>query len=302
MKPIKNISVNDLQSMQIVDWGYSSESVPTSLTHYESWLANGYEGPLNYMADERKTLRSDIKNFFPEFKSAIVFLFDYTASAKKNKFDNDYKFAAFTKGYDGVDYHYWIREKLDILATKLNLKNYKLSIDAQPVLERDLAYRSGLGWFGKNSMLINRKHGSFFLISAILLDCDLGLETKAVDSDHCGNCTKCIDACPTDAIVDNKTIDANKCISTFTIELFKEAPAPIGYPTERGEIFGCDICQEVCPWNQKPLFNATMGESAYFERLYEQTDLEAISNREFRRIFKGTSLERTGRVGLLKNL
>lgn len=151
-------------------------------------------------------------------------------------------------------------------------------------------------------MLINQKHGSFFLISALLLDKDLELESRILDADHCGNCTKCMDACPTNAIVDNKVIDANKCISTFTIELFKEAEAPEGYPTERGEIFGCDICQEVCPWNQKPLFNSPMGQAADFEGLFAKTKLEEISNREFKRIFKGTSLERTGRKGLLKNL
>ena len=302
MKPIQNISINDLEALQIVDWGYTTESIPTTLPQYETWLINGHQGPLTYMGDHRKSLREDIKNFFPEFKSALVFLFDYTSSAKKNQFDKDYKFAAYTKGFDGIDYHYWIKEKLDSLAQKLHLENYKLSIDAQPVLERDLAYRSGLGWFGKNSMLINQKHGSFFLISAILLDKDLELETKTLDTDHCGSCTKCIDACPTDAIIDNKIIDANKCISTITIELFKAADAPKGYPTDRGEIFGCDICQEVCPWNQKPLTNSEMGESAQFEQLFEEIDLTEISNREFKRVFKGTSLERTGRVGLLKNL
>lgn len=288
--------------MQIVDWSYTTESTPTTIPSYESWLNNGHHGSLNYMADHRKDLRLDIKNFYPEFKSALVFLFDYTPSAKKNQFDEDYKFAAFTKGFDGVDYHYWIKEKLEALATNLNLKNYKLSIDAQPVLERDLAYRSGLGWFGKNSMLISKSHGSFFLLSAILLDEEMEVEQRALETDHCGNCTKCIDACPTNAIVDNKVIDAEKCISNFTIELFKEAEAPKGYPTERGEIFGCDICQEVCPWNQKPLVNADLGESVPFEKLYKETNLEEISNREFKRIFKGTSLERTGRVGLLKNL
>lgn len=288
--------------MQIVDWGYTTESIPKTFNHYEDWLSQNYQGPLNYMADHRKTLREDIKNFFPEFKSALVFLFDYTASAKKNKVDADYKFAAFTKGFDGIDYHYWIKDKLDSLAKKLELKNYKLSIDAQPVLERDLAYRSGLGWFGKNSMLINKRHGSFFLVSAILLDKELEVETRTLDVDHCGNCTRCIDACPTDAIVDNRAIDAEKCISTFTIELFKDAEPPVGYPTERGEIFGCDICQEVCPWNQKPLLNSLIGETVNFEKFYNETNLEEISNRQFKRIFKGTSLERTGRIGLLKNL
>lgn len=288
--------------MQIVDWGYTTDSIPASLNQYNSWIQNNLHGPLGYMGDHRKKLREDIKNFFPEFKSALVFLFDYTAAAKRNKQESDYRFAAYTQGFEGYDYHYWIKEKLDSLAKKLNLENYKCSIDAQPVLERDLAYRAGLGWFGKNSMLINRGKGSFFLISAILLDKELTLTSNSLETDHCGTCTRCIEACPTDAIVDNKVIDANRCISTFTIELFKEAPAPKGYPTGRGEIFGCDICQEVCPWNNKPLINSEVGELPKFIPDFESINLESISNREFKRIFKGTSLERTGRVGLLKNL
>lgn len=289
--------------MKVIDWGYITTSTPESWDHYEKWVEKDYHGPLKYMADERKDLRANLNNFYPEFKSALVFLFDYTSTAKKNIKDQNFKFAAYTKGFDGIDYHYWIKDKLDKIAQELNLKSYKLSIDAQPVLERDLAYRAGLGWFGKNSMLISRKKGSFFLISSILLDQELNLSNKSLETDHCGNCTRCIDACPTDAIVSDRVIDANKCISTFTIELFKEANPPQGYPTPRGEIFGCDICQEVCPWNSKPLKNSDLDNSDIkFEKLFNQTDLKQISNREFKRLFKGTSLERTGRIGLLKNL
>lgn len=288
--------------MKIVDWSYTTDFKTHSLDHYNSWIKNSLHGPLGYMADERKTLREEVKNFYPEFKSALVFLFDYTPAAKKNIQDQNYKFAAYTKGFDGYDYHYWIKEKLDHLAKELKLTDYKLSIDAQPVLERDLAYRAGLGWFGKNSMLISRDKGSFFLISAILLNIELDLTQREIETDHCGTCTRCIDACPTEAIVADKVIDANKCISTFTIELFKEAQPPKGYPTPRGEIFGCDICQQVCPWNSKPLDKAQVSDEVEFEKTFNQTNLEAISNREFKRVFKGTSLERTGRVGLLKNL
>ena len=289
--------------MKIIEWGYIMSSKPESWTHYEKWIDNNYHGPLKYMADERKDLRASLNNFYPEFKSALVFLFDYTSTAKKNQNDQNYKFAAYTKGFDGIDYHYWIKDKLEKIAKDLGIENYKLSIDAQPVLERDLAFRAGLGWFGKNSMLINQKKGSFFLISSILLDQELNLSTKTLETDHCGNCTRCIVACPTDAIVSDRVIDANKCISTFTIETFKEAEPPKGYPTARGEIFGCDICQEVCPWNSKPLLNSVSdNKEVHFEEIFQNTDLNQISNREFKRIFKGTSLERTGRVGLLKNI
>jgi len=302
VKDLLSLTKLELQKNQIFDWAYTEESRPKTFDYYKKWVKDNHQGPLDYLADHRKDLREDIKNFFPDFKSALVFLFDYTPSAKANIESKNFKFASYTKGFEGFDYHYWIKEKLIEIAAKLNLQNYSLSIDAQPVLERDLAFRAGLGWFGKNSMLISREGGSFFLISSILLSEKLNLETNNTETDHCGNCTRCIDACPTNAILDNRTILAKNCISTFTIELFKDAEAPKGYPTKRGEIFGCDICQEVCPWNQKPLKRVESISEVDFEKKFKETDLESISNREFRRIFKGTSLERTGRVGLLKNL
>ncbi len=303
MRDLLSLSVETLQSMQIVDWSYTEEDKPKTFDDYSSWVDRKLHGELGYLADHRKDLRQSISSFYPPFKSSLVFLFDYTPAAKKNKEDDNHSFAAYTLGFDGMDYHYWIKDKLESLAKLLGLKEYSFSIDAQPVLERDLAYRSGLGWFGKNSMLINKNHGSFFLISAIFLDQKLDLTTRTLDVDHCGTCTRCIDACPTDAIIEGRMIDANKCISTFTIEHFKDdIDPPKGYPTDRGEIFGCDICQDVCPWNSKPLVNSTVGEEAEFVKVFKETNLHDISNREFKRIFKGTSLERTGRVGLLKNI
>jgi epoxyqueuosine reductase len=298
-----NLSTEKLHSWQIIDWGYTEEDIPLSLKYYDNWVKKNYHGPLIYMADERKEKRKSLSSFYPAFQSALVFLFDYKKAAKANQQNQNYQFAAYTKGFDGLDYHLWIKDKLDLIAKEIGITDYVLSIDAQPVLERDLAYRAGLGWFGKNSMLINQKEGSFFLISSILLPKKLNLARRSVATDHCGNCTRCLDACPTQAIVADRVVDAAKCISTFTIELFKDADAPKGYPTERGEIFGCDICQEVCPWNHKPLSTVTEQlHKVEFEKIFAQTDLENISNREFRRLFKHTSLERTGRVGFLKNL
>ena len=302
MKPLLTVDQETLSSMQIVDWSYTEEDVPKTLDFYHKWVDEKYHGPLKYLSDERKDLRNSIKNFYPQFQSALVFLFDYTKAAKTNLENKDHKFAAYTKGFDGQDYHYWIKEKLQKIKEKLNIENCVYSIDAQPVLERDLAFRSGLGWFGKNSMLINKKHGSYFLISSILLDHKLDLEKRVIEADHCGTCTRCIDACPTDAIIDNRRIDAGKCISTFTIEMFKDVDPPKGYPSSREEIFGCDICQDVCPWNTKPLLRSELGSYAAFEKVFKDLDIENISNREFRRVFKGTSLERTGRVGILKNI
>lgn len=302
MQTLFDIPNSSLEKMQIVDWGYIESEIPKTFSYYNDWVNKNFQGPLSYLSDHRRELRSNIKNYFPEFKSSLVFLFDYSHAAKDNKKNDNHQFAAYTKGFEGMDYHYWIKDKLEQIAEELKLQNYKLSIDTQPVLERDMAYKAGLGWFGKNSMLINKKYGSFFLISSILLDHKLSLPINKVELDHCGTCTRCIDACPTDAIVDNKVIDANKCISTFTIELFKDAEPPKGFPTEREEIFGCDICQDVCPWNSKPIKNAKDFIPVEFEKTFNRIDLNTISNREFKRIFKGTSLERTGRVGILKNI
>ena len=302
MQSLLNLKVKNLQDHQIVDWAYTEEDTPITLESYREWIEKGLHGPLGYLSDHRKDLRSSISSFYPEFQSALVFLFDYTAAAKSNIEKKDYKFAAYTKGFDGVDYHHWIRARLDEIKESLEIDNCTFSIDAQPVLERDLAFRAGLGWFGKNSMLINKTHGSYFLISSILLDKKLNLDKKGIEADHCGSCTRCVEACPTDAILGSRSIDAAKCISTFTIEQFKEVDPPAGYPTDRGEIFGCDICQDVCPWNNKPLLRSEVGDTAVFEKKIKGLDLTSISNREFKRIFKGTSLERTGRVGILKNL
>jgi epoxyqueuosine reductase len=303
MEKLLSLDQDFLSEMKIVDWSYTEEDKPKTLEYYKKWVDDGYHGPLKYLSDERKNLRTSIKNFYPEFQSALVFLFDYTSSAKLNLETKDHKFAAYTKGFDGVDYHYWIKDKLEKIKTKLGIDNCLYSIDAQPVLERDLAQRAGLGWFGKNSMLINKKHGSYFLISSIFLDKKLDLGPKSIETDHCGTCTRCIDACPTSAIIEDRKIDASKCISTFTIETFKDnTEPPKGYPSEREEIFGCDICQDVCPWNSKPLLRSELGNYAEFEKTFKNLKLEDISNREYKRVFKGTSLERTGRVGILKNI
>jgi epoxyqueuosine reductase len=200
-----------------------------------------------------------------------------------------------------------IGEKLKIDLPELE---YKISLDVHPVLERDLAYRSGLGWFGKNSMLINQENGSYTLIGSLLLNQKLELPIKSPASDHCGTCTRCIDACPTNAIDgDMRVIESKKCISTFTIEQFKDGPAPSGFPVETKEVFGCDICQEVCPWNNKPLAKAIPEESAselvkFFNRDIQtiHDDISAMSNNAYKRFFKGTSFERSGKRGLLKNL
>ena len=315
MKSLLNLSAETLSDMQIVEWGYTNELKARTYPEFKQWIDKGLNSPLEYLSGERGDKREDLREYFPQAKSAIVFLFDYT-SAKKFMVEKagSQRIASYTQGFDGEDYHFWIRERLgkigNSLVTKVDGLEFKISLDIHPVLERDLAYRAGLGWFGKNTMLISQKHGSFFLIGSLILSKTLNLNVSEIDTDHCGNCTRCIDACPTNAIMnEGLSLDTSKCISTHTIEVFKDKESPAGYPTETQEIFGCDICQDVCPWNSKPLKHTKSflnNEKFYgfFTRDISEiySDIESMSNNEFKRFFFGTSFYRSGKRGLLKNL
>jgi epoxyqueuosine reductase len=314
---MKTLNRQNLGKYKIIDFAYTEDATPQTYPYFQNWVNEGYHQPLSYLGDERKEKRESLKNVFSEFESALVFLFDYKAAKKGQLHDQKIKnkVASYVLGFEGFDYHFWIKDKLDLIVNELkdeyNFSKTFYSIDAQPVLERDLAFKSGLGWFGKNSMLISKSHGSYFLIASIFFDQKLKLKVnKHQEADHCGTCTRCLDACPTDAILKNRTLDSQKCISTYTIELFKdETQAPQGY-AESGWVYGCDICQEVCPWNHKPLKGVEQSKPKSQNLVDLQTKsrdelislFEKMSNREFKRAFKSTPLERTGRVGLLKNL
>ena len=306
-----------LKKLGVLDWGYTEDPIPTTIDQYEKWTNESMHGPLQYLADHRKHLRRDLRHVFPEFQSALVFLFSYQETKKWMLDSNNHSVAAYTLGFEGEDYHRALKTRLTEISDSLNLSDLKVfhSIDAQPILERDLALRAGLGWFGKNSMLINRGEGSYFIIGSILLNQKLPLDIPKMDIDHCGQCTACSDACPTQAInPETRTLEASKCISTYTIEVFKDAPAPAGFDKSRGEIFGCDICQDVCPWNRKPLARV-IGElkikDAFLhvkEWIYEwpkdklSAFIENDTNRGFRKKLFGTPFDRPGKEGWLKNL
>ncbi|HXH32409.1 MAG TPA: QueG-associated DUF1730 domain-containing protein [Bacteriovoracaceae bacterium] len=306
-----------LDSLGVLDWGYTEEALPRSYEKFESWVAESRHTPLTYLSDHRRDLRKDLRSVYPEFKSALVFIFSYQATKKWMNENSQFRLAAYTLGFEGEDYHQQLRARLATLKESLQLEGLGsfVSLDAEPVLERDLAHRAGLGWFAKNSMLIHQKHGSYFLIGSLLLDRKLDLSARAVDVDHCGQCTACAEACPTAAIdLETRTLISSRCISTFTIETFKEAEPPAGFENSRGEVFGCDICQDVCPWNRRPLERVTgfLRLNASFEflrTLFLETPREKLrelinseSNRSFKRKLRGTALDRPGRVGWLKNL
>lgn len=303
-----------LVSLGVIDWGYTEESIPRSLDSFREWTRKGLHGPLGYMADHRKELRSDLKNVYPSFRSALVFLFSYQSTKKWMLENNHHEVAAYTLGYEGEDYHYALKRRLQTLADHLGVRA-SISLDIQPVLERDLAFRAGLGWFGKNSMLISRKHGSYFIIGSLLLEQKLPLLSGKVETDHCGQCRACVSACPTQAIDPvSRTLVAEKCISAFTIEVMKEAEPPQGFENSRGEMFGCDICQDVCPWNKKPLERVISAlklqdRFSFLKTLLFETTkgklketIIAESGRGWRKKLFGTPFDRPGKEGWLKNL
>lgn len=317
-----------LSEHKIASWGYVEDPLPRSFTHFKKWVDEGHDLPLKYLGDHRFELRRDLRNFFPTYQSSLVFLFTY--AQEKKSLDHFYstdtnwnglKVASYTLGFEGVDYHFQIGQSLGMIIQMIQEKNpsinAQITLDVHPVLERDLAYKAGLGWFGKNSMLINPSEGSFVMIGSVLLDQKLELSTPALQTDHCGHCRACVEVCPTDAIDEShRTIVAKRCISTFTIELFTEA-APISGHLEKGtgEIFGCDLCQDICPWNKKKLKDLaplSLDDSPLRSRLIDFflrsplenmiIKIEGMGVREFRRFFKGTSFERSGKNGILKNL
>lgn len=326
-----NLDSEFLKDLAVVDWGYSSNIHPLSFDRYENWVKRDNHGALGYLGDHRKLARRSLKSVYEQCESALVFLFSYhpqklaLEEVYKHPNWNGLKVGSYVLGFEGEDYHFQVKDRLHKIARELKKGDeqldYRLALDIHPVLERDLAFRSGLGWFGKNSMLISKKYGSYTIVGTLLLNKKLELvkEVKNVEPDHCGQCRACIEACPTVAIdPSSRTIIADQCISTFTIELFKEAKAPEGMENANGEVFGCDICQEVCPWNKRPVRNGIVSaqdKASFYENSRKilssfllrpitevEENLEGISNNKFAKEFKSTPMGRTGRKGMLKNI
>jgi epoxyqueuosine reductase len=264
----------------------------------ESWLNKGYQGKMSYM-ERHFDLRTDPSKLVPGAKSVISFLYNYYSDQKQ-----DASAPKISKYAFGTDYHFVIKDKLKTLLAwiKENIGEVdgRAFVDSAPVLERTWAARSGLGWIGKNGNLINKQQGSFFFLSELILD--LELEPDGPLRDYCGSCTACMDACPTDAILPNREIEGSKCISYFTIELKDEIPS--GMKGQFGNwAFGCDVCQDVCPWNRfskahnEPAFNVREGMMDMNKK-----DWEDITEEVFRKLFKDSPVKRTGFKGLKRNI
>jgi len=266
----------------------------------EAWLHNGLHGSMRYM-ENYFDLRVDPTLLVPDAKSVITLLLNYFPSEQQQK-----KAPKISKYAYGRDYHEIIKEKLNQLLSLLKEKIGDIHgrgfVDSAPILERSWAQRSGLGWIGKNGNLITKQQGSFFFIATLITDLKLAYD-DVFAKDYCGTCTKCIDACPTNAILDSKIIDGSRCISYFTIEL-KDMLIPNEMKDKfENWMFGCDICQDVCPWNR---FSKTTTETA-FTPIPEILNLttkewESLTEESFKKIFKYSPLKRAKFQGIKRNL
>jgi len=266
----------------------------------ESWLNKGLQGNMQYM-ENYFDLRIDPQKLVPGAKSVITLLMNYYPEQNQNTYAP--KIAKYAYGQD---YHEVIKAKLNALlqSIKENIGeiNGRGFVDSAPVLERSWAQKSGLGWIGKNGNLINKKNGSFFFIATLITDIELTYD-NAYTKDYCGSCTKCIDNCPTDAILPGKVIDGSKCISYFTIEL-KEMLIPETMKNKFDNwMFGCDICQDVCPWNR---FSKPTNEIK-FKPLpeilnFSNSDWEELTEESFKKIFAHSPLKRSKWSGIKRNL
>lgn len=266
----------------------------------ESFLKNNYHGKMSYL-ENHFDLRVDPRKLVPNAKSVITLLLNYYPEENPSK--TAPKIAKYAWGND---YHEVIKEKLKALFAYINQHIGQIDgrgfVDSAPVLERTWANKSGLGWIGKNGNLINKQAGSFFFIATII--CDLELEPDPTfKTDHCGTCTRCIDACPTEAIIDNKRIDASKCISYLTIEL-KDQLIPNEFEGKMDNwLFGCDVCQDVCPWNRFSKPHTEKAFKAHKEILnLSSQEWEAIEEHTFNTLFKNSPLKRTKWSGIQRNI
>lgn len=266
----------------------------------EQWLNKGFNGTMGYMANHFD-LRTDPQKLVPGAKSVICFLKNYYPDTKQNA--DSYKISKYAYG---ADYHEVIRSSLRQFLSELHQHvgevNGRGFVDSAPVLERSWAQRSGLGWIGKNGNLINRTSGSFFFIATLIVDLELAYDDP-IAKDYCGSCTRCIDACPTDAILPDKTINGSQCISYFTIEL-KEMLIPEEMKGKFNNwMFGCDICQDVCPWNRFSKPNTEAAFEPVAEILnFSTADWATLTEDAFKKIFRLSPLKRSKFKGIERNI
>lgn len=278
-----------------------AEALETESTHFFEWLHRGLHGEMAWLNREPEK-RTDPKRIFPDARSMVVVAMNYFTPHEHRDTDHSGKISRYAWG---DDYHDILKSKLYellewIKATSPEVKG-KVCVDTTPVLEKAWAVRSGIGWLGKHSNIITTDQGSWVFLGELILDVELEYDTNVI-ADHCGSCTACLDACPTNAIIEPYVVDSRKCISYATIELRDEELPSDVVPHLNGWLYGCDICQDVCPWNRferptdEPRFEPRNGETAL--------DLEYVSmmtQTEYADRFRASAIKRAKLSGLQRN-
>ncbi|EOR93164.1 Epoxyqueuosine (oQ) reductase QueG [Arcticibacter svalbardensis MN12-7] len=276
--------------------GFLEEEAP----RLENWLKHNYNGKMAYM-ENNFDKRLDPRKLVEGARSVISLALNYYSDSLQSNAET----LKISKYAYGKDYHDIIKGKLKELLSFIRLEIGDVAgrafVDSAPVLDRVWAKKAGFGWIGKNSNLINKKSGSFFFLAELIVDLDLNYDISA-DKDYCGTCTKCIDACPTQAIVAQSIVDGSKCISYLTIELKEELPSEFKGKMDNW-IFGCDICQDVCPWNRFSTNHSEPGFNPHPDFFnMKKFDWKEITEDVFKKLFKGSAVKRTKFIGLKRNI
>lgn len=275
--------------------GFLEEEAP----RLEEWLRRGYQGKMAYM-EQHFDKRLDTTKLVPGSKSVITLLYNYYPLTATQNPDAP----KISKYAWGEDYHIVLKDKLKelmyFIETHIGKVEGRGFVDSAPVMERAWAAKSGAGWIGKNSLLLHKKAGSYFFLAELIID--LALEYDSPVQDYCGTCTRCIDACPTQAITGNQLVDGSKCISYFTIELKDELPTGMGGKFDNW-MFGCDICQDVCPWNRfaQPHAEPRFAPAPLLLSMAKK-DWEQLSQDTFNKLFKKSAVKRAKYAGLKRNI
>jgi epoxyqueuosine reductase len=305
---LKQSILHEARRLGFILAGVTTPDPPAHLTAFEAWLAQGRHANMHYLSDERaRARRADPRTILPRCKSILILAVPYDSPAAAASASKPHTATGLVAAYaKGDDYHDVLPPRLEALVRFIEQQAghpvaNRWYTDTGPVLERDLAQRAGLGWIGKNTCLINPRLGSCFLLAEIFLDLELEPDPPFT-TDHCGNCTRCIDACPTDCILPDRTLDAGRCISYLTIELKDGIPQDLR-PLLGKWIFGCDVCQSVCPWNR---FAPIEGDPAFADRSgFSNPPLTSelqVTAGEFNRRFKHSPIRRAKRRGYIRNV
>ena len=312
-----HVNVADTIRAVAIEQGFIACGIAPAITsegfsELVKWIDAGYAADMDYFANRIDAYRHP-EGVLPGAKSVISLAWPYSAAPvadgvktsghdpKTTRKTTAGRIARYT--WEGTDYHDVIHPKLKHVCRAISevcpTASARGVVDTAPLMEREIAQLAGLGWRGKNTLLLNRSLGSYFFLACVLVDVELPTD-EPFTSDHCGTCTACLDACPTDAFVAPHVLDASRCISYLTIE--SRDPIPLSLREGVGDwLFGCDVCQEVCPWNRKPTRRANAEASQEFHGRMELTSLFALDDSEFRKRFRKTPMWRTRRRGLLRN-